>query len=192
MDKQDADFYDQILKACSTKRPSELDSLLARQDEIVLQAVAEAGDADMAKYILDRKSAVIDPEQSLLGAAAMHNNTAIFRYILERTPSLLTKQKTGLQAFEGGVDIWKVILQLNHSLVNWEFGHSGNTVGFAVQRGDPSLLDFFLSEGADVEHSHVAYKPVLPFAKDIGASQEVIDLLLKYGATMKKSIWDED
>ena len=33
------------------------------------------------------------------------------------------------------------------------------------------LLEYLIGEGADVEHAHRLYKPILPFARHIGAKQ---------------------
>ncbi|MCJ1322438.1 hypothetical protein MMC15_007786 [Xylographa vitiligo] len=95
-------------------------------------------------------------------------------------------------AITGGVPIWKIILSHEHTLMDAEIGHHGSILGLAVNRGDVKLIKYLFSEGVDVDHAHWVYKPVLPFTRDIGASKEIVDLLIAHGATMKTSVYDND
>ena len=72
-----------------------------------------------------------------------------------------------------------------------EIGHTGSVLGWVVEKGDVQLLEYLIDEGADVEHAHSLYKPILPFARHIRAKKEIIDMLVAHGATMKSSVWGD-
>ena len=87
--------------------------------------------------------------------------------------------------------MWKVILSYDHALMDAEIGHTGSILGWVVETGDLQLLEYLIGEGADVEHAHSLYKPILPFARHIRAKKEIIDMLVAHGATMKSSVWGD-
>lgn len=157
----------------------------------ILEEAAKSSSVETIEALLDQVPALEGSEQLVLESAAASGNIAVFQYLLKRNVSIDVKsQSLRVKAICGGVEIWKVLLEHNHDMINWVFGHVADLIGMVVKQGDVSLLAFLLSEGADIEHSHYCYMPVLPFAKAEGASQETIDLLIRYGATMKSSVWD--
>ena len=73
-----------------------------------------------------------------------------------------------------------------------EIGHHGSILGSVVEVENVKLMEYLLNEGVDVEHAHWAYKLILPYARNIGASKEIVDLLITHGATMKSSVYEDD
>ncbi|KAI9691398.1 MAG: hypothetical protein M1820_009686 [Bogoriella megaspora] len=119
-----------LLAACRDRDSSRLVLLMDEQDRIILRAIAQAGDVEKAKYALDRRFAVLESEQYPIREAALRRNCAVFRYVLERNPALITNKFTGLETLAGSVEIWRTTLELNHDSVDWDFGHSGSQGGF--------------------------------------------------------------
>ena len=60
------------------------------------------------------------------------------------------------------------------------FGHYGTVVERCVQGHKKELLEYLLAEGARVEQTG---RPILVRAKVCGASEEIKELLIRYGAT---------
>ena len=60
------------------------------------------------------------------------------------------------------------------------FGHYGTVVERCVQGHKKELLEYLLAEGARVEQTG---RPILLRAKVCGASEEIKELLIRYGAT---------
>ena len=131
---------------------------------VALKDAASTGNGPLFKSILASAS---DPQAHLIG------------------PILLC-------AISGGVPIWKIILVYKHSLMNAEIGHHGSILGYVDEMGNVKLTEYLLNEGVDVEHAHWAYKPILPYASNIGASKEIIDLHITHGATIKTLVHEDD
>lgn len=121
-------------------------------------------------------------EQSVLEQSASAGNVAIFRYMLQRMPEPLLGKELRLAAIRGGVAIWRALLAYNHDCINWEIGEHGDALGQAVLKRKADLVRFLLIEGIDVQNSNFVGMPVLPAAKSIGASPEIIDMLVAHGA----------
>ncbi|MCJ1388921.1 hypothetical protein MMC18_001772 [Xylographa bjoerkii] len=133
------------------------------------------------------------PSTKALEKAASTGNATMFKSILSSAsdPCNHLHGSILLCAISGGVPIWKIILSYDHSCMNAEIRHSGSILGLVVNGRHVELVKYLLDEGVDVEHAHWAYKPILPFAKRIGASKEIVDMLIAHGATMKTSPWEE-
>lgn len=161
-----------------------------KHNRLILEEAAKSSTPQKLQSLLDQASTLKGSEQLVCESAAASGNVSVFRSVLERDPTKIDvlSQTLRLNAITGGVEIWKVLLAYDREVIQWGFGHRADLIGMVVNGGDVALLAFLLSEGADVEQSHFAYKPVLKFAKDEEASQEVVDLLVKYGATMKSSV----
>ncbi|MCJ1401653.1 hypothetical protein MMC11_004870 [Xylographa trunciseda] len=133
------------------------------------------------------------PSTKALEEAASSGNATMFKSILSfaSDPCNHLNRSVLLCAISGGVSIWKIILSYDHSRMNSEIRHSGSILGWVVKSENVELVKYLLDEGVDAEHAHWAYKPILPFALHIGASKEIVDMLIAHGATMKTSPWEE-
>ncbi|KAI9818377.1 MAG: hypothetical protein M1827_000435 [Pycnora praestabilis] len=177
---------DQILSACTTNDVSALKDLLEKQDRSILETAAKNGGVDVVRYLLDRKSTMDGSEQLVLEQAARTGNAAVFRYIVERNPQLLEASRTvGLDAINGGIEIWKIINEHNRHVMNRSWGHHGDVVHHVVKNNNVPLLAYLLDEGAEVERED---SPILQYTKHAGSSQEIVDLLVKHGANVN---WEE-
>jgi len=111
-------LQDKIVSACSGNDITKLQSLLDRQDRLILQEAANSETVDAIRYLLDLNSAMEDAEQLALESAAASGNVAVLRYFLKRKPTLdVISQSLRYEAIQGGVKIWRVLLQHNHDLI---------------------------------------------------------------------------
>lgn len=69
-----------------------------------------------------------DAEQLVLESAAASGNVAVLRYFLKRKPTLDVISQSLRYAIQGGVEIWGVLLEHNHDLIGWQFGHRGDLI----------------------------------------------------------------
>ena len=134
------------------------------------------------KCLLNRHSNFNEAEQVVLEGAAMTGKVVIFRYVLHRSLNPYLGENLRYFAVK--------LLTFNHQCINWTIGHHGDAVGLAVGKKDAELVAFWLLEGADVERSNYCQLPILVFAKRVQASQEMIDLLVSYGARIKENLLD--
>lgn len=83
-----------------------------------------------------------------------------------------------LYAIDGGVEIWKALLDYNHECIDWDICEHGNALGQAVLKRDVDLVRFLLEEGADVKNCNFVGMPVLQAAKGMNAGSDIVDLLV--------------
>ena len=120
-----------LLDAISTQNLPTLRSLLEEQDRQLFSQIAQNGNPETAAYLLSRHSVHEDysqkasssdptsnPTQYLACESARNGNAALFRYLLNQYPSLLSAdnravEKILVNALEGGVRIWEIILEHN-------------------------------------------------------------------------------
>ena len=123
------------------------------------------------------------PPLDLLILAAKFSRPIPFSHLLTTYPALnssLNSDPLLLAALTGGsIPIWRLILEHEPSAKDHRFGHFGIVVDRCVFNGDKDLLEFLLAEGARVEETG---RRILVRAEVCGASQEIKDLLLRYGA----------
>jgi hypothetical protein len=81
---------------------------------------------------------------------------------------------------DGGVPIWKIILEHAPSAKNYRFGHHGSVVERCISWGEEELLTFLLEKGAQVERE--GGMPALRRAELYHASEGVKAVLRKHGA----------
>lgn len=185
-----------ILRACFTNDLPTLQLLLEEQDFELFSQVARTGTSDAAAYLLSRHQVpenyshpVVKPNptqhptQFLIQRSARDGNAVVFRYLLSRQPELLSTKNRNVEhilvnALDGGVDIWKVILEYDPRWKDHEFsGHCGCVLEFLIERKNTALLEFLLRQGADTER---AGDPVLDLAKARRAGPEILELIKKY------------
>ena len=83
-----------------------------------------------------------------------------------------------VNAMDGGVEIWKIILENDPGWKDHEFsGHRGCVLEVVVELGKKSLLEFLLQQGADTDR---AGDPVLELARARRAEPRMLDLIRKY------------
>ena len=181
----------EILQHCANEDTTPLQNALDQQDRRLLKAATRNASVGAIKCLLDRKSGSFpEAEQVVLQEAAMIGNANIFRYVLHRAARPFLGEDLRYHAVVGGVPIWKELVAFNHECINWPIGHHGDAVGLAVQRRDLALVAYLLDEGADIERSHYVNVPVLNFAKQYAANQEIVDLLISRGARIKDDVFD--
>lgn len=194
----------EIQLACSQNATGELIRLIDRQDQTLLQEVALSSDAQTAAHVLDRISTTavyssetslgfkrppssLIAEQYLLERAANFANVAVMQYVLKRNPELdLRNHILACNATNGGVEAWKVLLRHDAGLKDIRHGHAGTVVEHCVKHGHVDVLRYLLEQGALVEEED---RPVLQVAEVVGASKEIQELLISYGADMG---WDNN
>lgn len=119
-----------------------------------------------------------------LSLTARLSRPVAFLHLLNQHPSLTSSLATEpllLAALTGGsVPIWRIILSHEPMAKNRRFGHYGTVVERCVTGAKTELLAFLLQEGARVE---MTGRPILLRAKVCGASEEIRELLVRYGAT---------
>ena len=111
----------------------------------------------------------------------------MFRYLLTQSPSLLSTKNNNnvrnvesilINAIDGGVQIWKIILEHDVRLRDHEFsGHRGCTLEQVVEYESMDLLEMLLKEGADTDR---AGDSLLELARVRGAGREMLELIKKY------------
>ncbi|KAK3712834.1 hypothetical protein LTR37_008925 [Vermiconidia calcicola] len=161
-----------------------LRQLLQVHGQKLLKAAARNAGPDEIAITLDA-ALEVEPkaEQIVLEHSALAGNAALFRWMLQhRMPEPDLSTMLRLYAVKGGVKIWKVLLEYNHKCINWGIGEHGDALGQAVLKRDARLVQFLLDEGSDVNESNFVGMPVLPAAKAMGASPEILDLLASHGA----------
>lgn len=125
----------------------------------------------------------IGPFNALTMSACLSRPLA-FSHILGQHSSLTKSLNTDpllLSALTGAsVPIWRIILKHEPTAKNRRFCHYGTVVEQCVQGHKKELLEYLLGEGARVEQTG---RPILLRAKVCGASEEIKELLIKYGAT---------
>ncbi|KAL2046381.1 hypothetical protein N7G274_001828 [Stereocaulon virgatum] len=184
-----------LADAVSTNDIPTLHSLLDDQDRQLLSQIAQNGTPETAAYLLSRypipkdfsqdspSNRILNPTQYLACESARLGNTAVFRYLNNQYPSLLSTHNRCVEsilvnAIDGGVGIWKIILEHHPSWKNHEFsGHKGCVLEFALELRNKDVLEFLLREGADTDR---AGDPLLELARRRGAESEILELIKKY------------
>jgi hypothetical protein len=181
--------------AISSHNVHTLRSLLEDQDRQLLSQIAQYGTPETAAYILSRYPITEDysqespssnpslyPTQYLAQDSARYGNTGLFSYLINQYPSLLSTNNQAVEnilvnAMDGGVDIWQTILHHDPHWKDHEFdGHKGCVLEVAIWLGKEDVLEFLLSEGADMGGSD----ELLVLAGTLGVGDEIVELIKKY------------
>ena len=107
----------------------------------------------------------------------------LFRYLLDQYPTLLTTYNRNVEdilvnAMEGGVSIWKIVLEHDSRWMDHEFtAHRECVLEFVLKDNRMELLEFLLKEGADTDR---AGDPVLEMVRLHRADCETMELVKKY------------
>ena len=182
-------LQEEILEACSGKDVANLRSLLEGWHNLLLKQAGGSGGVDIVQQLLDQYGVTEPQKQLLLVEAAQKGNAEVFRFLLQQWPSYPINKDLRSKALDGGVEIWKAILDHSPKLINYTFGHVGNLVTIAVTGKDVPLLKLFLDKGLDPNESHFFTKPIFIYAsEDKTMKKEILDLLVEYGATTEKSL----
>lgn len=121
---------DPLLDAISTNNLPTLRSLLEDQDRELFSQIAQNGTPEIAAYLLSRHPVPEDYTQELPSSfvlnlhatqclacqSARYANADLFRYLLNQYPTLLSTNNRNVEnilvkAMEGGVSIWKILLE---------------------------------------------------------------------------------
>ena len=148
-----------------------------------LESAIIANDLPTLSLLTSPSLSPTGPLQALTLSARLSRPLA-FSHILTQHPNLTDSLRTEpllLSALTGAsVPIWRIILEHEPMAKNMRFGHHGTVVERCVQGHKKELLEYLLTEGARVEQTG---RPILLRAKVCGASEEIKELLIRYGAT---------
>ena len=140
-----------LLSAMSTNNLPALRSLLEDQDRQLFSQIAKNGSPEIAAYLLSRhpipedysqetlsSNPTLNPTQYLAHESARNGNAALFRYLINQYPSLLSTSNRSVErllvnAMDGGVGIWETILEHNPRWKDHEFSrHQGCVLEWTV------------------------------------------------------------
>ena len=171
-------------------------SIKSNADDNLVTPNPAPEDAYLARHI-PNPSPTHDAPVYLLKESARTGNVAVFRSLAAAYPKFLTMRNRNIEsllvnAIEGGVSIWKVILSHEPRFVSYEFhGHGGCLLEVVVRLGGLTAYDvgrtseqskesawetfkYLLEQGPDLER---AGDPVLENLKSMKAEERVIELL---------------
>lgn len=189
-----------LLEAVTDNDVSTLRSLLEVQDAELFTLTAQTGTAEVAAYLLSRRSGTeienhsrhilrpsptLNPIQYLLNESARQGNVAVFRHLVSTNPVLLTTHNRNIEsvlvnAMDGGVEIWRVILEHDSKWKDYEFSkHQGCVLEVAIRLKKLAILEFLLQQNADTDR---AGDPLLECAVARRADIKILDLIKKYSA----------
>lgn len=196
-------LQDRIWAACadadedgdgSSKR---LHTLLDEWHEALFKQAAKTGSVEIMQHLLDRygnsttttTTTAVELNQRMLEQAAQHGNAPVFKFLLQQQrPEPVITDTVRTKALEGGVEIWKAILDHRPELTNYDFGEKGDLVAMAAVRNNVPLLRFFLARGLDPNKSQFLIQPIIEYVSATPAIKpEILDVLVEYGATKEKS-----
>ena len=185
-------LQDRIWRACADEEDGSkrIHILLDEWHESLFRQAAKTGSVEILQHILDRYGTTAELNQLMLEQAAQHGNAPVFKYLLlqQQRPEPVISDAVRSKALEGGVEIWKAILDHKPELINYDFGEKGDLIAMATLMNDVSLLRFFLARGLDPNKSQFFVHPTIDFASTTpGIKPEILDLLIEYGATKEKS-----
>lgn len=182
-------LQDLVLRACADKDVSRMNTLLDEWHELLFRQAAKLGSVEILQQLLDRYGTTAALNQLMLEQAAQHGNTTVFRFLLQQQPDVVISDQVRSNALEGGVEIWKAILDHKPELINYDFGEKGDLIAMATLMNNVPLLRFFLAEGLDPNNSRLFAKPIIEVASVTPSIKpEILNLLLQYGATKEKSL----
>ena len=126
--------------------------------------------------------------QLMLESAANSGNVDVLQYLLQACLSIEISDDVRSAALEGGVEVWKALLAHSPGLIDRDFGEKGDLISMTALMNNVPLLTFFLENGLDPNKSHFFTRSTLDVVTgDVGTKQEILDLLVKFGATPEKS-----
>lgn len=182
-------LQDRILGACSDSDASRMNTLLDEWHELLFSQAAKSGSVDISKQLLGRYSTSAALNQLMLEQAAQHGNAPVFSFLLQQQPEPVISDKVRSDALDGGVEIWKAIVDHKPELINYDFGEKGHPLAMAAMMNNAPLLRFFLEAGLDPNNSRFVKTPIIEIASTTPSIKpEILDLLLQYGATKEKSL----
>lgn len=186
---REGSLQDLILGACADKDDTAMHTLLDEWHELLFRQAAKLGSVEILQQLLDRYGTTALLNQLMLKQAAQHGNAAVFRFLLQQQPEAVISDDVRLNALEGGVEIWKVILDHQPELINYDFGEKGDLLAMATMMNNVPLVGLFLAKGLDPNNSRLFTKPIIDVVSaNSSIKPEILDLLLQYGATKEKSL----
>jgi hypothetical protein len=136
----------------------------------------------LAALLTSPPDPTITPLRALSLSAALSRPIS-FSDLITQHPTLTTSfnnQDLLINAVgSGSIPIWRIILAHRPEAKDQRFGHYGTVVERCVIGGERVLLEYLLAEGARVEATG---RPILLRARLCGASEEIKELLVRYGA----------
>ncbi|KAF2668528.1 ankyrin [Microthyrium microscopicum] len=157
--------------------------------EILLNA-AETGDVEKL-----RDFGASEPEklqalgltiEDLLAAAATTNQTDVVQFCIT-SGAKITPQVESAASSGTGVEVYEILLPLGLPQLNESLRTSGGVVVRAVSDDDIALLTYLLENGADPDGGgRFEWMPAIAVAIEEGKDLEIIKLLARYGADVKR------
>lgn len=149
---------------------------------------AGSGSIEIIKLLLAGHEDNQKIHQLMLESSAKYGNVDVLQYLLQAYPSIEISDDVRSAALEGGVEVWKALLTHSPGLIDRDFGEKGDLISMTALMNNVSLLTFFLEEGLDPNKSRFFTRSILDVVTgDVGIKPEIIDLLVKFGATPEKS-----
>ena len=149
---------------------------------------AESGSIEIIELLLAGHEDDQRIRQLMLESAANKGNVDVLQYLLQANPSIEVSDDVRSAALEGGVETWKALLTHSPGLIDRDFGEKGDLISMTALTNNVPLLTFFLEKGLDPNKSHFFTRSILDVVTgDVGTKQEIIDLLVEFGATPEKS-----
>ncbi|KAL9036555.1 MAG: hypothetical protein Q9214_006082 [Letrouitia sp. 1 TL-2023] len=182
-------LQDQILGACSNRKPQELRALLDEWHELLLREAIRSNSVEVVQHVIDRYGTTKKLDQMMLKESAQHDCAAVFRCLLQREPKPDITDEVRLSALSGGPQLWEVIFDHRPELKDYDFGEKGDMLGMAVLNNNVPLVTFLLQQGMDPNKGRFFGSPILTAASTNAQTKpEILNLLVQHGATEEKSL----
>ena len=142
-----------------------------------LQAAAAAGDVATVKLLIEKGADVKFKNE--------HEGTALHEAVKGRCTDSLDEYKTHIAEPAAQLEIAKLLLK-HGAEVNVANKYGSTPLSAAVTGGNLALVKFLLANGASVAYAEEQYKASLFHAAAYDGDREMIDCLVKAGASPKK------
>ncbi|KAI4209764.1 MAG: hypothetical protein LQ351_007360, partial [Letrouitia transgressa] len=89
--------------------------------------------------------------QYLLAQAAYSGSPTLFRLAVLLPHTSVYDHTIILNALDGGVPIWDVLLEKDEGIKDLRLGHRGRVVELCVRYDKPDVLEFLFQRGAEID-----------------------------------------
>ena len=124
----------------------------------------------------------------MLQNAAKSAQIIIVQYLIIQNPSFKIDREIGFAvAIGGSLEIYKALYTVDPNIVSLHFGHTGDPITVAIQSNNLPVLSYLLEMKADPNAGRYLsrWSPIALAASC--SSEEVITLLVRYGAQVSQS-----
>ncbi|KAI4161645.1 MAG: hypothetical protein LQ342_004653 [Letrouitia transgressa] len=89
--------------------------------------------------------------QYLLAQAAYSGSPTLFRLTILLPHATIYDHTVILNALDGGVPIWEILLEKDEGIKDLRLGHRGRVVELCARYDKPDVLKFLLQRGAEID-----------------------------------------